>query len=289
MRTISVCAGIGDNIWILQKLINSGEQFHFNLPDGRPQRGKQIFDLLPQVAASASYVPGLSYKKLKRENIQNKKRLWEQINEKEFCLSANVHLEQGKRIEDFLPDLPTSFKLPWVTTDKEVETASKRLWLNTKYIGIYGSSYSTSRTWGFWDERKWMELIRKIHEHDPEYKFVIIGAQWDLDLGRNLCRMLSEERIAYVDTIGDSLGTVVEIMKRLTYFFSFPSGLGILAPTVDCPVTMFYPDGKNGAPNLSKMMNAWASPDDIESGQYKGCLFCEPEAIFNWVVEHKKI
>lgn len=282
MRSIKVCAGIGDNIWLLMKLINAGEQFDFFLPDGKPQRGKQIFDLLPEVAASATYAPGLSYKVLTEHNIQKRKPFWNGINDRSFYLQCNDHLEQGKRIETFLPDLPTRFKIDWFT-DAVRPNVKINFPATKKYIGIYGSSYSTSRAWGFWNEHEWLELIRKIHRHEPEYVFVIIGAAWDLDLGRNLVKLLEHERIPFINTIGEPLGTVVEIMKRLTYFFSFPSGLGILAPTVNCPVTMFYPK------HLEPMMNAWASPEDIQSGAYKGCQFCRPEAIFNWVIEHNKI
>lgn len=285
MRKIKVCAGIGDNIWLLQKLINSGEQFDFELPDGKPQRGKQIFDLLPQVANSATYVPGLTYKKLADRNIQNTVPLWENVKLRSFYLSANTHLERGKRIEEFLPDLPTTFRIPWnVQPHAKLPT--------TKYIGIYGSSYSTSRSWGFWDANKWFELIKMIHKHDPQYTFILIGAEWDLDLVGDLVELIrannfaprnGNKRISYVNTVGSSLGSVIEVMHHLDYFFSFPSGLGILAPTVGCPVTMFYPK------HLRLMMNAWASPEDIETGLYKGTQFCEPDAIFKWVIDNKKI
>lgn len=282
MRKINVCAGIGDNVWLLQKLVNAGERFDFELSSAGPQRGKQIFDLLPQVANSATYVPNLPYKKVQANNVQNRVSFWKDVHQTEFYLSCNEHLERGHRIEDFFPDLKTSFIMDW-TTAGYVMHAIKNFPRHKKYIGLYGSSYSTSRAWGFWDEHKWMELVRLIHRRDPEYVFVIIGAEWDLDLGRNLVQLLAQEKVPFVNTIGEPLGAVIEIMKQLTYFFSFPSGLGILAPTVRCKVTMFYP------PHLLHMMNAWASPADIESGVYKGCQFCEPPAIFKWVTDKKFI
>lgn len=283
MRTIKVCSGIGDNIWLLMKLINTFEEFHFQLPDGKPQRGKQIFDLLPTVAASASYVK-MKNDFVETNNIQARKSNFSDIKSKDFYLSCNKHLEKGHRIENFLPDLPTSFRIDW--DSEQYHTQAMNLILDcegSEFIGLYGSSYSTSRAWGFWNEHKWMELARMIHKHNPRYKFVIIGAEWDLDLGRNLVQLLKKESIPHVDTIGQPLGVVIEIMKVLKYFFSFPSGLGILAPTVSCPVTMFYP------PQLAPMINAWASPEDITSGQYKGCQFCTPQQIFDWTIENGKI
>jgi hypothetical protein len=283
MRTIKVCSGIGDNIWLLMKLINSNEEFNFQLPDNKPQRGKQIFDLLPTVAASATYVK-MKTDFVEANNIQMRKPNFSDIKAKDFYLSCNKHLEQGRRIENFFPDLPTSFRIQWDT--EQYHTQAMNLILDcegSEFIGLYGSSYSTTRAWGFWDEHKWLELAKMIRSHNSSYKFVVIGAEWDLDLGRNLVKLFEKEDIPYVNTIGQPLGVVIEIMKKLKYFFSFPSGLGILAPTVSCPVTMFYP------PHLKLMMNAWASDEDIDTGQYKGCQFCEPEAIFKWTAENNKI
>lgn len=282
MRTIKVCSGIGDNIWLLMKLINAGEQFHFQLPAAKPQRGKQIFDLIPEVSVSCEYVQGMKHRQTLEQNAQRYSNLWGTITAKEFFLSCNTHLEVGKRLERFLPDLPISFRIPWTTKNYALNVQTN-FPPRSKYIGLYGSSYSTSRAWGFWDEHKWLELAKMIYRHDPSYVFVIIGAEWDLDLGRNLVQLLYDAGIPFINTIGEPLGAVIEIMKRLTYFFSFPSGLGILAPTVSCPVTMFYPK------HLKPMINAWASEEDIGTGLYKGCLFCEPDAIFKWVVENGKI
>lgn len=280
LRQIKVCAGIGDNIWLLQKLVNAPnhERFLFDLPDGEPQRGKQIFDLCPQVSAEARYIPGLSYGKIYSHNIQNTHAFFRDIEERDFFLSCNHHLETGKRIEDFLPDLDTSFRMNWNTNG-----CVSPLVTGKKYIGIYTSAYSTVRSWGFWNEYKWIQLIKLVNRHNPDYVFVIIGAKWDTDLSTKLMHQLDKYGIAYVNTIGQNLGTVIEMMKQLKYFFSFPSGLGILAPTVACPVAMFYP------PHLVPMINAWASLEDIESGLYKGCQFCEPHHIFEWAAKNNKI
>lgn len=289
MRTIKVCPGIGDNIWLLQKLVNAGEQFRFQLPDGTPQRGHQIFELLPAVSAHWEYVK-IKTSFVENQNIQNRYKNWKDIKAKDFYLSANKHLEAGKRIEEFFPDLPTSFRIDWDTDIYRNEAIHiTNDFAGADIIGLYGSSYNTTRTWGFWDEHKWLKLAKMIHQHNPNTVFLVVGADWDLDLGTNLFQLLDDADLPAKKIIGYDLGTVIELMKLMTYFFSFPSGLGILAPTVGCPVTMFYPDGRGKSPNLSKMMNAWAAPADIESGQYKGCLFCEPEAIFNWAVENQKI
>lgn len=285
MRQINVCAGIGDNIWLLQKLLNAGEGFEYLLPDAKPKRGKQIFDMLPPEVAIASYTSDhKTYQQTYKANIIHEKKLWAEITERRFTLTCNDHLENGNRIEDFLPDLPTTFRINWNTgTDLPTNLPARPL------IGIYGSSYSTTRAWGFWKEDKWCQLIQLLHKANPDFVFVIIGADWDLNLGGNLIDLLSHNDISYINTIGRPLGFVTELLKKLSYLFAFPSGIGILAPTVECPVTMFYPAGRNGAPDYTPMMNTWAHPEDIESGVYKGAAFCEPDVIFKWVMEEYKL
>lgn len=281
MRTIKTNPGIGDASWLFQKLINSGEKFNWEIHDGKPQRGKQIFDLLPQIAASCEYKPNLQYSIVGPKNIQRQLKNWKQIRMNDFFLSANEHLEQGNRIETFLPDLPTSYELPFQTQQWEAEVTER--FTKGPYIGIYASAYSTARNWGFWTEDGWLKLIKHIRSIVPSATFVLIGAQWDAELAGNLRALLQRHNISYVSTIGQPLGYVIEMMKILAYGFYFPSGLGILSGLLRRPSVMFYP------PALPKLGCTWADPAIIEDGTFKECQFCEPEKIFVWVRDTYKL
>jgi ADP-heptose:LPS heptosyltransferase len=274
--TLKVCPGIGDNIWLFMKLINSGMKFDFHIQDGNPRRSLPIFDMLPQLVNTAEYVEIKGgYKAIKAGNVARRGKLFADIPNREHFLSANEHLENGWKIENFLPDLKTSYRLLY-----DLKGAQSGLQPFKKYIGIYGSSYSTARAWGFWQADKWAELCKMIYKHNPEYRFVIIGADFDTDMNTELCNILLAANIPYINKTGRSLQETAAIIKDLHYFFAFPSGLPILAHTMDIPLTMFYPK------HLSKMMNAWARPEYIESGFYKGCQFCEPDKIFDWTRKH---
>jgi len=271
--TFKVCPGIGDNIWLFMKLINSGKKFYFHIQDGNPRRSLPIFDMLPQLVNNAEYVEIKGgYKAIKANNIARRNKRFIDISEGSHFLSANEHLENGFRIENFLPDLATSYRLHY-----DLKGAKSGLQPGKKYIGIYGSSYSTSRAWGFWQADKWAELCKLIYAYNPEYRFVIIGADFDIDMNTELSGILSAANIPHINKTGRSLQETAAILQDLHYFFAFPSGLPILAHTLGKPLTMFYP------PHLSKMINAWAKPEDIASGFYNACLFCEPGPIFEWV------
>jgi ADP-heptose:LPS heptosyltransferase len=281
MRTIKTNPGIGDTCWLFQKLINCGEQFNWQIHDGPPQRGKQIFDLLPQLSASCEYVPNLQYRVVGPRNIQRQIPLWRQIKMQDFYLSANQHLEEGKRIESFLPDLPTSYELPFQTQEWIGPVAVD--FPKGIYIGIYASAYSTVRSWGFWREDGWLSLIKMVKQLIPEAVFVQIGAAWDEELATNLTTLMKRDGIAHISTIGKPLGYVIEMMKILNYGFYFPSGLGILSGLLHRPSVMFYP------PALPRLATTWADPVIIEDGSFKECQFCSPEVIFKWCKEEYKL
>lgn len=284
-RIIRTCAGIGDGIFLIKKLINTGEKFDIKLPDGRPQRGKQIWDLAPQLTESCEYIPGLSYKILEKHSIHRTHSNWRDVTNVEFNLSANGHLEQGRRIDDLFPDLPTSHLIdwnlkPWAAKAREDLPGRKQ----TKYIGIYASSYTTVRAWNFWDWTGWAKLIDMIHKERPKWKFVIIGAAWDIDIAQEIEAHLIKRAIPYLNTVGQELGYVGNVMKLLSYGFYFTSGLPIFSESIKggSDLTMFFP------PHLAQMMGAFCDLERKEAGNYKECLYCSPEAIYKWWVETYK-
>ncbi len=268
-RTIKVCAGIGDNIWLIQKLLSSNESFKFKLAGDTPRRGKQIFDLTPDLVADAQYDDSFTSLEPIKEGVQNSKDRWYDVYEDDIYLSANTHLENSYRLEWFMPDLDTMFRVPW-KTEKWREEAEEFLPNGRPYVGLYGSAYSTARHWEFWGIAQWANLAASVRQvGDPI--FVVIGASFDIDLARDLGTHLANHSIKQMSLIGKPLGLIIEVMKRLSYFFAFPSGLGILSTSVRCPTMMFYP------PHLEPMINAWAEPEAIMSGLYTGVPFIPPE------------
>jgi hypothetical protein len=281
MRTIKTCPGIGDSVWLIQKLINQPETFHWKVGDGSPQRSRPLFDMFPQVTESFEYIPQCGYKKVKRNSQFG---VWGNFPKDEFYMEANSWLEAGNRIEQFLPDLNTSFILPYQIKEEEKTRALSILGGNplNPLIGIYTSAYSSARQWGGWEGVEWVEFIRLIKNEKKGYKFIIIGANYDIGIPDEIVKTLDPGE--YINTIGEPLGVVVEILRHLDCFVGFPSGLSIINETIGAKQTvMFYPE------HLQKLIDTWPDPERIKSGTYKGCVFCKPEQIFDWMVKNGKI
>lgn len=278
MRTITAPPGIGDSIWLIQKLINTGEKFNFILPDGSPQRGKALFDLLPQVCNSCEYAPGLSYKKIARENIFNTRKEWRKINIDNFYLSANTWLEGGNRIEGFLKDLPTSYNLYFALSEQSIE-------VKPRTIGLYTSAYKNARHTHYngWGPEEWYSLCEMLYIEGDEINFAIIGAEYDEDLSQMLMDKFADNKIPCTSFVGQSLETTIRILKNLSYFIGFPSGLSILNEMNSKDGLMFYGTSQKG------IINTWANPERIKNGNIKECLFCEPQKIFDWLKNDYKL
>jgi hypothetical protein len=282
VRTIKTTPGIGDSLWVIMHIINAREKFHWQISASPPQRGKQVFDLLPQLG-DCQYVPGLGYNLIKARNVTKMARTWGRIRAQSFFLEANSHLEAGNRIENFLPDLPTSYTLPFQTQQwaTEIDAAFP---YEVPLIGIYASSYATSRNWGFWQAKEWFELIDEMYRYLPDAKFVIIGAEWDGPMADELMNMIASAKIPYVNTIGQPLGYVIELMKILDYAFYFPSGLGIISGLLSRPSLMFYSPSAH-----PRLMRTWADPELIKSGIFTERFFCTPGEAFEHVRDEYKL
>lgn len=285
MRTITTCPGIGDAIFVFQKLVNQKEKFHWRVGDGLPQRSKPLFDLFPQLVGFFEYMPDAGYKQVKRRSYHG---LWSKAPKNEFWLEANSHLEAGIRIEAFLPDLETSFILDYQTGGDAALMADMHVPEFAPCIGIYTTSYSNSRYMSGWLIDEWYKFIDLIRQRNDKYKFVFIGAEYDMGLSDELMKRLPKE--TYVSAMNQSLPVTIEILKRLEMFVGFQSGLSIINETIGAKQTiMLY------SPKLEAMMNTWPDPKRINDTSYKGCTFgsakhpLTPEQLIGWMIEYKKI
>ena len=91
MRLLSTAPGIGDGLFIVQKLINANEKFIVRIPNSYPQRGKAVWDLLPQVTESA-YYDNFKFREVRHRNHAAYHVFWKDIQDKEIFLEANTHV-----------------------------------------------------------------------------------------------------------------------------------------------------------------------------------------------------
>lgn len=252
-------SGIGDFSWAYSKLCNAGP-LDYEIADGWPYRTVPYLELLPQVATAKygdfTYDTIVAFEKV---NELDRDLTWEQLKKLGYgkvLIQPNHHLERGKRLEEWLPDLPTTFHYPIVTTDRHKERARRLLeGMPRPLVGISAASYRGSEAWKTWGAEEWKDFLAW-WSAEVGGTVVLLGGFWD-----DLTAMLAEE--GYEDLVGKTdVGTMVEVQKILDYYVGFSSGLGVIRTVLGKNVYMFWPD------HQVALSTSWAPPVMLGTGAY---------------------
>lgn len=296
MRTIITAPGIGDFLWLLMRLINLEQPEKFDWvfstreDDIAPNKAEvqtrafQIQPLLPQLINSVSH-KSISWN---RQIKGNSPKRFSDAKNSTFYLEANSHLENGFRIEQFLPDITnTSFILPFQTSEKNKREAKEILSTfkngEHKICGIYTSSHAPRD--GSWNQDQWAQIINLIKQFNPNYKFVFIGAGYDEKWTMEVANKFDQSD--YTTCIDQDLGTAIEVQKGLDIMIGFQSGMTILNELIGAPQTVMLYWRNKAHRNI---IESWAEPRRMNiTKQYKGCEFDAPSVIYKWLIDNNKL
>lgn len=272
-KTFGVAAGIGDLSWVYSKLKNIGQPLVFHVADGWPRRSVPFLKLLPNMA-HAEYSPH-SWHDLQAFQRLHPAGTYQELKDRNFgveYLENNMHLLSGRRLEEWLPDLPTDFHYEMNVPVEDMARA-KFLWekhgLRHPCMAISCASYKGSEAWNTWGVTPWLEFLRLIKHEVPEMQFILIGGFWD-DLTATIA-----DTGGFIDLVGKtSIGTCIELLKRIDYYVGFCSGLGVLRTVLNKKVFTLWPDIHDSH------IWSWVPPKMAEDGTYVGMLWREPEFVF---------
>lgn len=283
MLKFRVPAGIGDISWAYSKLHNFNEPLHFFISDDEPRRALEFCKMLPNVA-EAEYAHNNFHElvdnsfpaRTPKKEILKKARM----GPTNFC--PNRHLEAGNRLDTYIPELETTLHYSLKTPNADITYAENTIKTLPNTIGIYPSSYHTAACWNGWHLKEWKDLICLLYQKYPTLNFVLIGAHWDQPFCHDLSNLITG--IPHVNLAGHtSIGCTLEIIRRLTYFISFPSGLPIMANVLRTPTFMFFPL------HLGKLFHTFADPIDIHNRFFTPSFFESPLKVFHYISEIYRI
>jgi len=267
---VGVPSGIGDVSWVYSKLCNVGERLEYEVADGWPYRTTQFLELLPGVS-KASYGPFRYDEIMAFEHATGivDHPTWARcrIVRDRIVLAAHHHLEMGRRLEDWLPDLPTSFHYTINIPREDQEKAYAALRpLRAPLWGISAASYRGSEAWKTWGRPEWSRFLR-MFEAETGGTIILLGGFWD-----DLTHALATE--GWPELVGKtSIGTAIEILKHLDGYIGFSSGLGILRTVLNKRVFMMWPE------HQIELSTSWAPPDMLESGRYAASQWLDPNEV----------
>lgn len=268
--TVGVPSGIGDVSWIYSKLMHVG-RLRYEIADGWPYRTVPFLELLPRVSSAA-------YGKFNYQDIiaveqcnYGSNPRWGDINANGFervLIEANRHLEMGRPLAEWLPDLPTEYHYPIITKEEDNLRAVQLLKnLEPPLWGISAASYRGSEAWKTWGHPEWSTFLKQL-KAEAGGSIVLLGGFWD-----DLTATLADE--GYYDIVGKtSVGTAVEVLRLLDGYIGFSSGLGVIHTVFNKPTFMLWPD------HQVELSTSWADPEMIANQRYMTSLWREPDLVF---------
>ena len=272
---IGLPSGIGDISWALSKLINSGEH-EYEIADGWPQRSREYVEMVPGVKSAQygdfAYDDILAFSHT--QGFLDPGVRWEEIAKRGYeriLIEPNRHLEMGRPLKDWLPDLETSYHYEVNIPSERVKQATDKLaGLPRPLICVSAASYRGSEAWKTWSSDSWSEFLALVRgEYGLDYRnILLVGGFWD-----DLTDALGEE--GYPCFVGKThIGTMLSILQQTEYYVGFSSGLGIMRTVFKKNAFMLWPDFQVA------LSTSWAPPYMLESGEYVAVLWREPREVF---------
>ena len=264
---LHVHPGIGDLAWLYAKFSSLDRPLHLTVAEDKTGRSMPFLDLLPNVIMADYGTQQLDYEYLNLcWNTTYERLLEEEEKGSKLYLSCNNWLDNGNRLEEWIPDLPTDFHFDIPIPQESLSNSLYALPPGGCYIGIHTASIGAADAWNAWGVGEWLGFIQRIHRDFANPVFVLMGAKWDTPMVRQLEMALKPfKQIRYVNLSGRTvLSDAIAIIRRCRYFVGFASGMAILSTILGIPTLMLYPG------HLDKLMYSWPPTHSIGMGSYIG-------------------
>lgn len=265
---IGVPSGIGDISWLVSKLVTSKEwpDIEFLIADGWPYRAAPYIEMLGKKCEYGE----LHFDSIVMFEHINPYETWEDVLSYKagvFHMQPNHHLEQGKPLASYLPDLDTDYYYHLGLPNISETGYANKIMSRGPWIGLSAASYRGHKAWNTWSMDLWEELVNRLH--DIGLNICFLGGSWD-DLTRSLAYKFGDD----LNLVGvTSFPEACALHNLLDFYIGFSSGLGILRIVMKRPTVMLWPS------HQVALSESWANPQDIASGRYIPSQYMYPKDV----------
>lgn len=290
---ICLPSGIGDTAWALTKvqaiLREAGEaQADLIVADNHPQRSREFlaaFDFI----RSVEYAPI----EIMRRPLTHPDHRWNYVPTQrglfscDWWLCPNDPLEQGIRLESWLPEYATNWNVQqhYRFQPHDLEFAAdlrKRL---GEYVVFYlgpeaGNTYAGHNRGGIWSVNDWVQLGRQVGT-----PIVVVGAEYDRSYSDQVLAAAHDAGSHWLDYVGRwEIGRTFAVVRQAKSVVSYQSGIGIGATFFRVPTAMWWRAAGDSLEARFKiwfsenMRHCWAPLDMLDSGRYRGMIYGRPDA-----------
>lgn len=197
-------------------------------------------------------------------------------------LVPNRTLESGRRLEDWLPEVPVDYDVvndfTWEGTEKGARVGQALAPFVAFYLGPESghTDEGHNKNW-LWEPRHWVELGKAMK--DRGHRVVVVGAHYDRSFWERYVQGgVQEAGLHWVDLVGKfRIGETFALLKEAKCLISYQCGLGIVGHYLGVNVAMWWrPDGNSLHPKHlicfdERMRHSWTRPGWEE--KYMGLLY----------------
>lgn len=240
-------AGMGDLTWIEAKhwYTRQTRDVTYWFPAEEHRRAGALAQLY---GAKFGYLPGLTTN-----------WVWQQPGNPEIpdsgavlAVHANRHLENGRRLEKWYPDLPFRTPDPSSTAVNFYEQCDR-----PKYVMCFMCQHHYMERGGNLLPGQWARLFREIEQTiAPVF---VVGAGLDRELIEDVFKLYAPSLEPALDT---PLADLIPAIKYATGMFGAAGGPTILATYLGVPTYHLYPR------HLEKMANMWEQSDAVSDWRF---------------------
>lgn len=288
--TVALPLGIGDCHWALQKLRglkahHGNRSLHLHVNESPNHKTVEYLKMIPWVdeALKDSRAPygtrpdemPPNHRDVKYATLAGCRR-WRGFT---YICVPNGHLELGRPIARFWPDIPTDYTYEIDVPAEERARAAQiggegRLLLYPSGIGPNRGFHQNS-----WSPSHWAEVVRRLNGEGLVPTFM--GAPTPDDLGYINALMPLLEGCVFDNLVGQSsMAVAMQMIKTARVWCGLNSGLGIVSASQSTPTVMLWSDDRYPIPGVGTVLHHGMQRGFLDSDQlekYRTLSFGSPE------------
>jgi hypothetical protein len=287
---VAMPLGIGDCCWVAMKLralskLHGGRPIEAHVNKSPDHASVGFLKLCPQIATAIEDDKALYHLHAELDEPYKSEK-WSTLSGSagwhgfDYILIANGHLESGKPLSSWLPELATeySFELNIPETDREYA----RSLAPVGSVLLYPSGVGANR--GFhrntWTARHWAIVIRLLNAQGIVP--VLVGAASADDKAYRDQVVRAARGAQFVDTIAQTnIPQVLAMIEDASVWCGLNSGLGIVSAMRQTPTLMLWADaahpihGSSTYTMPTAMQRSWLSPEQLTT--YRTLSYGSPQ------------
>lgn len=296
---IATWVGIGDCHWACTKLralsrMHGGRPIHAHVWKGPNHASVGYLDLVPFVAKSieTELAPYHIHQELEGGYIAER---WSTLEGSagwrgfDYVLVPNGHLEAGKPLATWLPELETEYSYELMISAADREYARAIADPGSVLLYPSGTEANTGFHRNTWRPRDWRGVIERLNRAGVRPVLVGSGSKSDQEYRRTLVR--EARHCDFLDAIGaTSIPQALAMIEDASVWCGLNSGLGIVSAMRRTPTVMLWADARYPTPRTAAatmhhaMQRSWLNEEQLQT--YRTLSFGSRELTPAAVVEN---